>query len=385
MSSSRPINELAPAPIIEAYRQEITQSSQKEKSEKEMDAAMRSRLDAWHLELFNRTQAETTKRWTYESEIKRPYYHVTDLDDQQLANWRKYLDFEEAEGDYIRTKFLYERCLVTTANYEEFWLRYARWMFAQPGKPEEVRNIYQRASCLYIPIAQPTIRLFYAQFEEAEGRPDTAAAIHEAILDKMPGHIETIISLANVHRRQYGVPSAIETLKTYTNDAENSIHTRGALASEWARMVWMIQGDVVQARQIYVERQQAYLESQTFWVSWLEFEMQQSAGEREEERLSRVRGVFEEIRAKSRLSPDLIRDLSIKYFAFLRDCGGKDAMKEFMQLDREINGSASVAGVTKQHSGKDAGPTTAGSELDAAHYYAMQQTGIPVNGSQAAH
>ena len=245
MSSARPIAELAPESIAMAYRQEIVQSSEKEKSEKEVDVALRSRLDAWHLELFNQTQAETTKRWTYESEIKRPYYHVTDLDDQQLVNWRKYLDFEEAEGDYGRTKFLYERCLVTTANYEEFWLRYARWMLAQADKQEEVRNIYQRASCLYVPISQPTVRLFYAQFEEAEGRPDIAVAIHEAILDKMPGHIDTIVSLANVHRRQYGMDSAIETLKGYINDPETSIHTRGALVSEWARLLWRIQGDVL--------------------------------------------------------------------------------------------------------------------------------------------
>ena len=34
--------------------------------------------------------------------IKRPYFHVKPLDDTQLANWHKYLDYTEKEGDTAR-------------------------------------------------------------------------------------------------------------------------------------------------------------------------------------------------------------------------------------------------------------------------------------------
>jgi pre-mRNA-processing factor 39 len=343
MAANRPVQELAPDEVHFGFRQEITEGGTKQKSARDIEQELRARLDSWHLEIFQRTQTETTKRWTYEQEIKRPYFHVTELDDAQLANWKKYLDFEEAEGDYVRTKFLYERCLVTTANYEEFWMRYARWMFAQPEKQEEVRNIYQRASCLYVPISQPTVRLYYAQFEEAQGRPHAAVAIYEAILDRMPDHVGTIISLANVHRRQYGVQSAIEILRKYIDDPENNTHTRGALASEWARLVWKVVGSPVEAQEIYVNRQQSYPDSYVFWNQWLDFEIQQPTSDSQAaERYARVKSVFDAIRNISSLPQDQIKLLAETYFAFLKERGGQSAMKEFMQLDREINGPASV-------------------------------------------
>lgn len=402
MAASRPVAELAPEAVLAQHRQDIIRDSgPKLKSERDVEQELRTRLDALHLEVFQRTQTETTKRWTYESEVKRPYYHVTELDDAQLINWRKYLDFEEAEGDYIRTKFLYERCLVTAANYEELWLRYARWMLAQSNKQEEVRNIYQRASCIYVPISRPTVRLFYAQFEESEGRPDVAVAIHEAILMNLPSHVETIISLANVHRRQYGLESAIDCLKKYIDGSESNVSTRGALVSEWSRLVWKVKGDVEEARQIYQGNEQLYLDCRPFWINWLEFEMQQPTSESEEPaRYQRIKGVFQDIRTKSRLSPTLVKDLSSVYFAYLKERGGKDAMKEYMQLDKEINGPLSVAAGVKQSAAEGGQEVTmqdrmvlenghSGIEVNAANARQgvnpqSKYGGQPINGGQQA-
>ena len=404
MAANRPLTELVPEAILVQFREDIIrESGPKQKSERDIEQELRTRIDSFHLEIFHRTQTETTKRWTYESEVKRPYYHVTELDEAQLVNWRKYLDFEEVEGDYIRTKFLYERCLVTAANYEELWLRYARWMLAQSDKQEEVRNIYQRASCIYVPISRPTVRLYYAQFEESQGRSDVAVAIHEAILMNMPSHVETIVSLANVHRRQYGLQSAIEVLKKYIESQESTIYTRGALVSEWARLVWKVKGDSEAARQIYQGNEQLYLDCRPFWINWLEFEMQQPTSEGEEPaRYQRVRAVFEDIRTKSRLSPALIKDLATTYFTYLKDRGGKDSMKEYMQLDREINGPFSIASGMKEKLAEDGQESTTqrrmvlenghpGVEVNEAHirqggnpytkYYA-QQGEQPVNENQ---
>lgn len=44
-------------------------------------------------------------------------------DNAQLRNWRSYLDFEAANGGELRTIFLYERCVIACAQYEEFWLK----------------------------------------------------------------------------------------------------------------------------------------------------------------------------------------------------------------------------------------------------------------------
>jgi pre-mRNA-processing factor 39 len=350
MALSRPIDELAPADVIAQIQTELaTDSAHTEKGAAEVERDLRAGIDAHHLKLFQRTQIETTKRWTYEAEIKRPYYHVLDLDEAQISNWQMYLDYEEAEGDYNRVKFLYERCLVTCANYDDFWSRYVRWTLSQQDKPqqirdEEARNIYARACCFYVPIARHSIRLSYARFEESLGKADMAIAIHEAILMQMPGHLETIISLANTHRRQNGVDAAVDTLTTYAGSIEDDINTRGALVAELARLTWKIKGDVGAARKIFQDQQRWFPDSVKFWGDFFDFELAQPTSAADEATRSQsIRAVFNDIRYKSQLPPEMIKSLAMKYFDYLLERGDKAAVEEYVNLDREINGPASVA------------------------------------------
>lgn len=314
-------------------------------TEAQLDQELRARLDQHHLEIFHRTQDETMKRWDYEQEVKRPYYHVTELDDSQLVNWRKYLDFEESKGQYNRIKFLYERCLVTAANYDEFWFRYARWMLAQgPSKQEEVRNIYQRASSVFVPIARPSIRLYYAQFEESRGYPSTANDVYEAILSILPNHLETIVSFANFHRRQYGVQAAIETLKKHIDSPQTSTSICGALVSEWSRLVWEISGQADEARAIYQANKQAYLDCKPFWLNWLSFEVKQPAsGQKQQlEHYQHVKAVYDAICSTTTLSGRTVQDVTSFYLVYLKEHGGPEAMQEFMRRDCEVNGPLSA-------------------------------------------
>ena len=338
LATSRPLNELLPADMLAQFRAEIMTEGP-DRAELEIEREMRTRIDNFHLEIFARTQTETTKRWTYESEVKRPYFHVTELDEGQLVNWRKYLDFEEVEGDYSRIQFLYERCLVTCAYYDEFWLRYARWMLAQPGKEEEVRNIYQRASMLYAPISRPAVRLQYAYFEESVDRVEMAKDIHQAILLNLPGHIETIVSLANLSRRHGGLEAAIEVYKSQIDSVQCDIYAKAALVAEWARLLWKIKGSVEEARQVFQKNQHWYLDSRPFWINYLFFELEQpTSAETEQTQYKRIKQVHEDIRRKSHLPPLTIKDLSHYYMVYIQERGGKDAIKEYMTLDREVNG-----------------------------------------------
>lgn len=338
LAQVRPLHELLPADVLAQFRTEIVTEGP-DRGELEIEREMRTRIDNFHLEIFARTQTETTKRWTYESEVKRPYFHVTELDEGQLVNWRKYLDFEEVEGDYNRIQFLYERCLVTCAYYDEFWLRYARWMLAQQGKEEEVRNIYQRASMLYAPISRPAIRLQYAYFEESVSRVELAKDIHQAILVSLPGHIETIVSLANLSRRHGGLDAAIEVYKSQIDSTECDIYAKAALVAEWARLLWKIKGSVDEARQVFQKNQHWYLDSRAFWINYLFFELEQPTSvETEATQYKRIKQVHEDVRRKSHLPPLTIKDLSHYYMVYLQERGGKDAIKEYMTLDREING-----------------------------------------------
>lgn len=346
LAQLRPLHELLPADTLAQFREEIENEitaagsqPKPERAELDLERDIRARIDNFHLEIFSRTQTETTKRWTYESEVKRPYFHVTELDEGQLVNWRKYLDFEEVEGDYVRTQFLYERCLVTCAYYDEFWLRYARWMIAQPGKEEEVRNIYQRASMLYVPISRPAVRLHYAYFEEFSERFELAKDIHHAILLNLPGHLETIISLANLSRRCGGLEAAIEVYKAQIDLPQCDIYAKAALVAEWARLLWKVKGSVDEARQVYQKNQHWYLDSRAFWINYLMFELEQpTSAETEPIQYKRIKQVHDDIRRKTHLPPLTIKDLSHYYMVYLLERGTKDAAKEYMMLDREVNG-----------------------------------------------
>ncbi|CAK7208948.1 hypothetical protein SEUCBS140593_000328 [Sporothrix eucalyptigena] len=364
LAQTRPVSELASEEVLSRLRAELQAEDPhfNSKTEPEIDMAIRAKMDAVSYETFTRTQEETNKRWAFESEIKRPYFHVTELDHSQLANWRKYLDFEEASGDRARIIFLYERCLVTCAYYDEFWLRYARWMSAQPGKEEDTRIVYMRAATLFVPVSRPAVRLQFAYYEESCGRVDIARAIHAAVLDILPSSVETIVSLASLERRQVGLEAAIEVFKKKLDQPEIDLFVKAVLVAEWAFMLWKIKGSVDDARIVFTKNVEYYADSRQFWWKWLEFELAQPTTQDTEAQASeRVGNVIAEMRIRSRLSLTAKKELCEVYLTYLQQRGGKDSMKKFIEIDREIFGPASVSSTDKLNQ-KESGAAT----LDAA-------------------
>lgn len=342
LAHSRPLAELVPAAELAQYRAEVEAEAIQfgvQKTELEFERDIRARIDGFYYQMFQQTQTETSKRWTYEAEIKRPYFHVTELDHTQLINWRKYLDFEEVEGDYQRILVLYERCLVTCALYEEFWFRYARWMMAQEGKEQEVRNIYLRAVTIFVPISRPGIRLQFAYFEEMCGRVDVARDVHAAVVSTLPDCVEAIISWANLQRRQAGMEAAIEVYKAQINSPAVDIFTKAALVAEWAYLLWKVKGSPDEARAVFTNNVEWYVDSRHFWQKWLDFELGQPTSTAiESEHWARVKAVFTEMRTKSRLSAWVKQELGQVYLNYLQQRGGKEAMKEFLLIDRDMFG-----------------------------------------------
>ncbi|CAK7223405.1 hypothetical protein SCUCBS95973_005167 [Sporothrix curviconia] len=352
LAQTRPIAELASEESLARVRAELQSEDShfSSKTEPEIEAAIRAKMDVVSYETFTKTQEETNKRWAFESEIKRPYFHVTMLDHSQLVNWRKYLDFEEASGDSARVVFLYERCLVTCAYYDEFWLRYARWMSAQPGKDEDVRIIFLRAATVFVPVSRPAIRLQFAYFEESRGRVDIARAIHEAVLDTLPSSVETIVSLASLERRQVGLEAAIEVFKKKLDEPEIDLFVKAVLVAEWAYLLWKVKGSVGDARTVFAKNVEYYADSRQFWWKWLEFELAQpvpveaeAEAEAGAQASDRVGNVITEMRARSRLSSGVKREMCEAYLVYLQQRGGKDSMKKYIEIDREVFGPASVS------------------------------------------
>lgn len=71
-------------------------------------------------------------------QIKRPYFHVKPLEKAQLKNWKEYLEFEIENGTHERVVVLFERCVISCALYEEFWIK-VRKLYAL--KLEYIMNI----------------------------------------------------------------------------------------------------------------------------------------------------------------------------------------------------------------------------------------------------
>jgi hypothetical protein len=73
-----------------------------------------------------------------------------------------------------------------------------------------------------------------------------------------------------------------------------------------------------------------------FWERWFKFELEQPSSEADQGQ--RVKHVFDELRNQSRLSPAVKKELSQVYLDYLVQSGGKDAMKVFLEVDREMFG-----------------------------------------------
>lgn len=340
---SRPLPETAPEDTLARFKSEVDSEAaaygKNQRPELEIERDIRAKIDGLYYEIFTATQNEVSKRWTWESENKRPYFHVTELEHSQLQNWRKYLDFEEAEGDFNRIVCLYERCLVTCAFYDEFWFRYARWMSAQPGKVEEVRSIYIRAATMFVPVSRPGIRLQWAYFEESCGRVDIALDIHEAILLRVPDCVEVIVSWANLQRRQNGIEAATQVFKDHIEAPTVDLYAKAELVADWAMLLWRAKGSAEEARATFVKNVQWYADSRSFWEKWFQLEMEQAtvAGNGGD-KTGKVRHVFNELRSRSRLSASIKRELSQRYLDLLIHQGTKNAMKTFLEIDREMFG-----------------------------------------------
>lgn len=341
MSHTRPVHELVPEGLFRQFSAECVSAAQmKGGNELDIERDLRSKIDQYYLEVFHRTQAETSKRWTFEQEIGRPYFHVTEIEPAHITNWNRYLDFEEAEGDYRRVVLLYERCLVPLALYDEFWLRYARYMYSQENKTEETRRIYDRAACHYTPIARPAIRMQWALMEEATGRADVAANIFESILDySLPDDLSIITRLANLKNRQDGQDAAMAVYNEHFSKPYASAATRGGIVTGMAKLVYQSSRDAEQARQIYNNNCDVCIDSETFWTGWLSFEISLPAYPKH---LAQVKAVHHQIRTLSRLPAENVKALSQQYMVFLTERGDKSAAMEYLDLDALVNGSSVV-------------------------------------------
>ncbi|KAG0207012.1 PRP39 pre-mRNA processing factor 39 [Mortierella sp. GBA30] len=337
--STRPLSELFSEEKYSEYKEQLTsgktiegqdegESKEEEKTKEELEAELRQMILERSALVHARTAEETNKRWPFEAEIKRPYFHVKPMDLPQLANWRRYLDFEEAEGDVERIRVLFERCLVTCALYEEFWLRYGAWARSQ-NDLDVLQDIYTRAVVM-VPPSNPSLRLTLAMVKEERGDIEESRKHYQTVLQQLPGHIETIVRFANFERRTSPNDlAAAEVVYASQLGLDNVDElTQTAIVTLYARFLWQAKKDAEAARAIF-KTGEGKFDSKFFFSTYLKFEMDQPGEDYEK----RVSGVFEQIRY-SGLPEAVKNDYAQSYLDFVMEFGSSAA--RYNQLEADI-------------------------------------------------
>ncbi|KAJ4450423.1 hypothetical protein ANN_01847 [Periplaneta americana] len=162
-------DDVAPGEEVEAPPGEEPDEQPVVKTDEET-TALRERIISIRRKVHKVTVTSVADRWNFEEGIKRPYFHVKPLERCQLKNWKEYLDYEIEQGDQQRIIVLFERCLIACALYEEFWIKFIRYLESLKGDlTDKIRNVYERA-CTIHHTKKPNLHLHWAVFEESHSK-----------------------------------------------------------------------------------------------------------------------------------------------------------------------------------------------------------------------
>jgi pre-mRNA-processing factor 39 len=247
------------------------------KTEDEVMEEVRGKIITEVEEVGQKTNERLTTRTKFEGSITRSYFHTKPLhsvkngkiDDKELANWREYLDYEQKHGDAKSTEKLYERCLVPLANYSEFWIRYSQWAEVQKGVKEGLAVI-ERATTIFLK-RRADVHMHRALLLEVQGDTEGARKTFEHILTAIaPGHLESMIKVANFERRQGNFPAVVKAYEDAISCGGDS--TRPFLSMQLARFQEKNMQDVDSARATYKAAVGTVRSNKNLWLGYIQFE-----------------------------------------------------------------------------------------------------------------
>ncbi|KAJ7345350.1 hypothetical protein JRQ81_001300 [Phrynocephalus forsythii] len=229
---------------------------------------MRHRIIEIHQDMFNHNEHEVSKRWTFEEAIKRPYFHVKPLEKTQLKNWKEYLDFEIENGTHERVVVLFERCVISCALYEEFWIKYAKYM--ESHSIEGVRHVYSRACTIHLS-KKPMLHLLWAAFEEQQGNINEARRILKTFEENVSGLAMIRLRRVSLERRHGNLEEAEHLLQEVVKNAKSN-YEASFFAVKLARHLLKVQKNLSKARKVLVEAIDRDRDNPKLYLNLLEIE-----------------------------------------------------------------------------------------------------------------
>lgn len=344
LAKEMPVNKQADQFFLNQFRAEYELERDQDKSlvdtspevaQQLANADLVLRLTNYHNTIYTQVQEETHKRFAFESAITRPYFHLAYLPEDQFDAWRRYLSFEEVEGDFDRICLLYERAIIPTCLSEEFWLRYARWLISK-DMAEHAREVLQRA-CTIVPIGRVALRHFYAKFLLSVGEVDSAKLVYTTILQALPTSVETAILLLSLEYEQNGKDAAVLRSQELLESPKWTADDKLALLVDLA-FFYTTHKHPDLARNLYEKYMPDFSGNFYFWKKYLLFEIQEAAHSpgNKTEKFERIQTIFNLSRSNS-LDPKLVRELVAAYSVYLLESGMKTAASEFLMVDGMMN------------------------------------------------
>ncbi|KAL6646426.1 hypothetical protein ACP70R_018034 [Stipagrostis hirtigluma subsp. patula] len=204
--------------------------------------------------LYQRSSKIDKEIFCFEVSIRRPFFHVKPLDDEQLENWHQYLDFVEKYGDFDWAVKLYERCLIPCANYPEFWIRYAEFVNSTGGREIADYALRRASSCFVKDV--PTFCMYYAMFKEQIGDAPGARSLFVKGNNNFASNFYANINrLANMEKRMGNIKAGSEIYETAIEDAiqKQNIELLPDLYTNFARFKYAASRSIGEAKEVFVE------------------------------------------------------------------------------------------------------------------------------------
>ncbi|KAF6038686.1 hypothetical protein EB796_003015 [Bugula neritina] len=284
--------------------------------------------------LATHNEKEVKLRWAFEEAIKRPYFHSKPLDSTQLKNWRRYLEFEMANGGEDRAIFLFERCVIACAQYEEFWLK-------SLSRHTDVRNVYTRACRQHLPY-KASIHITWAFYEERQGNFDEALAVISNIEMQTTDNMCVLNHKLNLLRRHGDDLNDLFT--SYIDKKELNADCVKLLTSKYSRYLLKIKGDADKAGEVLKDAITKNPLHEPFYTQLLDVEYQRQPLDED-----KVLAVFELVNASS-LSSEIKQKFYSRRYEFIDDLGSDVTRLYSLYQELEENMSAASKDKKRAHS-----------------------------------